>query len=162
MTALVAAPAVLVVPAPAYAAGTWTWPVSGPVIRPFDPPDDPYGSGHRGIDIAAPASTEVRAAEAGTVTFAGSVGGQLFVTVDHGAGLASTYSWVSALRVGRNDVVMQGQVIALSGAGHPGSLEPPHLHLGVKLQGQYVDPLGYLSPLAVAGLIRLAPLTQAS
>jgi murein DD-endopeptidase MepM/ murein hydrolase activator NlpD len=37
---------------PARAAGDWSWPVVGPVIRAFDPPDTPFGSGHRGIDIA--------------------------------------------------------------------------------------------------------------
>lgn len=151
-------PAVLGQPGSASAAGTWTWPVTGPVVRGFDAPDDPYGSGHRGIDIAAESGTPVRAVDAGTVTFAGRVGGELFITVQHGAGLASTYSWVSALSVGRSDVVVRGQVIALSGPGHPGSLEPPHLHFGVKLDGAYVDPLGYLAPMSVAGMIRLAPL----
>ena len=41
-------------PPPAAAAGDWAWPVVGPVIRGYDPPALPYGSGHRGIDIAAP------------------------------------------------------------------------------------------------------------
>jgi murein DD-endopeptidase MepM/ murein hydrolase activator NlpD len=146
-----------VVPVRAQAAGTWVWPVIGPVIRGFDPPDDPYGSGHRGIDIAAAFGTPVRAAEAGTVTFAGKVGGQLFVTVNHGGGLGSTYSWVSQLFVHKNDLVARGQTIALSGAGHPGA-PVAHLHFGVKLAGEYVDPMAYLAPLSVAGMIRLAPL----
>ena len=34
----------------------WAWPVVGPVIRAYDPPEDPYGSGHRGIDIGVPIS----------------------------------------------------------------------------------------------------------
>ena len=157
---MLAAVGVVVVasPAPAFAAGSWMWPVTGPVIRTFDPPEDPFGSGHRGIDVAAPVATPVLAAEAGTVTFAGRVGGELFVTVDHGGGLASTYSWLSSAGVGRNDVVGRGQVIASSGTGHPGSPEPAHLHLGVKLNGEYVDPLDYLSAASVVGLIRLAPL----
>lgn len=145
---------------PAHASGTWTWPVLGPVIRGFDPPDSPYGSGHRGIDIAVPSGTPVVAAASGTVTFAGKVGGQLFVTVNHGAGLVSTYSWVSALRVKKNDVVMQGQTIALSGEGHPG-VTPAHLHFGVKLNGAYVDPMDYLAPGSVVELIRLATLAAA-
>jgi murein DD-endopeptidase MepM/ murein hydrolase activator NlpD len=154
--------ALTLMPEAAAASGTWVWPVTGPVIRGFDPPDDPYGAGHRGIDIAAPVGTPVLAAEAGTVTFAGKVGGQLFVTINHGAGLVSSYSWVSALRVRKNDVVARGQTIALSGTGHPSSGEPPHLHFGVRLNGQYVDPLAYLSPMSVSGLIRLAPLPSAA
>jgi murein DD-endopeptidase MepM/ murein hydrolase activator NlpD len=148
---------IAMVPLPAHAAGSWIWPVTGPVIRGYDPPEDPYGSGHRGIDIAASVGTPVRAADAGTVTFAGEVAGQLFVTVNHGGGLASTYSWLSEVRVRKNDAVARGQVIALSGAGHPGSATP-HLHFGVKLDGVYVDPMDYLGPLSVVGWIRLAPL----
>lgn len=147
----------LVAPSHARSAGVWVWPVTGPVIRGYDPPDDPYGSGHRGIDIAAAVGTPVGAAEAGTVTFAGKVGGQLFVTVNHGEGLASTYSWVSQILVQKNDLVTRGQAIALSGVGHPGSTVA-HLHLGAKLAGVYVDPMAYLAPLSVAGMIRLAPL----
>ncbi len=76
--------------ASAATAGGWTWPVVGPVIQTFDPPDTPYGSGHRGIDIAASVGTTVVAPADGTVTFAGPVGGHLFVTVDQGGGLSST------------------------------------------------------------------------
>ena len=144
-------------PGPAHASGDWTWPVVGPVIRAFDPPDSPFGSGHRGIDIAAPVATPVRAAAAGTVTFAGPVGGRLFVTVDHGAGLESTYSFLDSIAVRRGDVVSHGQTIARSGTGHAGELVPI-LHFGVKLADAYVDPLGYLGPVEVWRFIRLAPL----
>jgi hypothetical protein len=139
------------------AAGTWVWPLVGSVIRGYDPPDNPYGSGHRGIDIAAPVGTIVRAVDAGTVTFAGKVGGQLFVTVNHGGGLASTYSWVSALLVRKNDHVVRGQPVATTGWGHA-DLAVPHLHFGVRRDGTYVDPMAFLAPLSVTNLIRLAPL----
>jgi murein DD-endopeptidase MepM/ murein hydrolase activator NlpD len=146
-----------VVPGPARAAGDWTWPVVGPVMRGFDPPDSPFGSGHRGIDIAAPVGTPVRAAAAGTVAFAGPVGGRLFVTVDHGAGLESTYSFLGSIAVRRGDVVSQGQTIARSGTGHAGDIVPS-LHFGVRLADTYVDPLEYLGPVDVWRFIRLAPL----
>jgi murein DD-endopeptidase MepM/ murein hydrolase activator NlpD len=145
-------------PTPARAAGDWTWPVVGPVIRAFDPPDSPFGSGHRGIDIAAPVGTSVKAAAAGTVTFAGPVGGRLFLTIDHGAGLESTYSFLDALAVRRGDVVSQGESIARSGTGHAGDLVP-NLHFGVKLADLYVDPMDYLEPVEVWRFIRLAPLS---
>ena len=146
---------------PALASGTWTWPVSGPVVRAFDPPGSPYGSGHRGIDIAAPAGTDVRAPAAGVVSFAGSVGGRLFVTIDHGGGLLSTCSFLSGILVRRGDVVVQGQRIALSGSGHAGDTSPD-VHLGVRLAGQYVDPLDYLAALSIVDLIRLAPIVPSS
>jgi murein DD-endopeptidase MepM/ murein hydrolase activator NlpD len=142
---------------PVRASGDWTWPVVGPVIRGFDPPDTPFGSGHRGIDIAAPAGTPVRASAAGTVAFAGPVGGRLFVTVDHGAGLESTYSFLGSIEVRRGDHVSQGQTIARSGTGHAGDIVA-NLHFGVRLADTYVDPLEYLGPVDVWRFIRLAPL----
>lgn len=150
----------LVAPGSARAAGGWTWPVSGPVIEGFDPPDTPFGAGHRGIDIATVVGTPVRAVAAGVVTFAGPVGGRLFATLDHGAGLESTYSFLDALVVRRGDVVSRGQTIARSGTGHSGDVVP-NLHFGVKLDDAYVDPLDYLGPVEVWRFIRLAPLAAA-
>ncbi len=141
----------------ARAAADWSWPVVGPVIRGFDPPDTPFGSGHRGIDIATSVGTPVIAAEAGVVTFAGPVGGRLFLTIDHGAGLESRYSFLSALAARRGDTVSMGQVVARSGTGHAGDLVP-NLHFGVLLDDTYVDPLEYLGPVEVWRFIRLAPL----
>jgi murein DD-endopeptidase MepM/ murein hydrolase activator NlpD len=155
---LVTAVCSLGAPTPAHASGgTWLWPVTGPVTRGFDPPDSPYGSGHRGIDIAVPTGTVVVAPASGTVTFAGPVGGYLFLTVDHGGGLASTYSWVSGLSVRKGAAVVAGQAIALTGNGHPGDTIPS-LHFGVKLNGAYVDPMLYLESESVTSFIRLAPL----
>jgi len=136
--------------------GPWVWPVVGPVLRPFDPPDDPYGAGHRGIDIGTPLGTQVVAPADATVAFAGQVGGQLFVTLDHGGGLTSTFSWLSAVGVRKGQLVVRGEVLGLTGEGHPGSAHP-HLHLGAKLDGVYVDPMSFLGPPPVADLIHLAP-----
>jgi len=140
------------------ASGTWTWPVVGPVVRGFDPPNSPYGSGHRGIDIAAPIGTPVVAPAPGIVTFSGLVAGSLHVTIDQGGGLLSTCSFLSATLVRKGDLVSAGQPIARSGPGHAGDVQPD-LHFGVRLAGQYVDPLDYLRPPSVAELIHLAPLT---
>ncbi len=141
---------------PATAAGTWPWPVAGPVLRGFDPPQSTYGAGHRGIDIGAPVGTRITAPADGMVTFAGKVGGNLFLTIGHGGGLSSTYSWITSLLVHKGDAVVVGQPVARTGSGHPGDLVPS-LHLGVKLNGAYVDPLDYLAPLDVGSLIHLAP-----
>jgi murein DD-endopeptidase MepM/ murein hydrolase activator NlpD len=127
------------------------------VIGAYEPPETPFGAGHRGIDIAVPVGTVVVDAEAGVVAFAGPVGGHLFVTLDHGGGLTSTYSWLSSILVRRGDVVVRGAPIAHSGWGHPGSAIP-HVHVGVRIGEVYQDPLDFLGPPSVSDYIRLAPL----
>jgi murein DD-endopeptidase MepM/ murein hydrolase activator NlpD len=143
---------------PAY--GTYAWPVFGRIIDPFRLSAGPFGAGHRGIDIAAPVGTPVHAASGGVVAFVGSVAGSLFVSIDHPDGVRTTYGYLSSIGVSRGDVVIRGQVIAASGFGHPGKT-PPHLHLGARVDGAYIDPLPLLVPITVAPLIRLAPLPAA-
>jgi murein DD-endopeptidase MepM/ murein hydrolase activator NlpD len=146
------------VPGPAF--GTYAWPVRGPVLRGFDPPDTPYGSGHRGIDIGTGLGTTVVAAQDGVVAFAGPVAGSLFVSIDHPDGVRTTYSWLSEVGVRSGDVVRKGDPIGRSGAGHPGT-SSPHLHLGARIGSTYIDPLLLLERGSVVGLIHLAPLEQA-
>jgi murein DD-endopeptidase MepM/ murein hydrolase activator NlpD len=145
------------VTAGAAADGRFGWPVRGPVIRGFEAPSSPFGPGHRGIDIAAPFGTPVLAPAEGEVTFAGWVAGARFVTIDHGDGIRSTSSWLSDVVVRRGDLVARGQVVGRSGHGHA-EVATPHLHFGVRIDGEYVDPMFLLGPLSVVGLIRLAPL----
>jgi murein DD-endopeptidase MepM/ murein hydrolase activator NlpD len=147
----------LVAAPPAAASGTWTWPVAGPVIRGYDPPGSPYGAGHRGIDIAATVGTPVVASAAGIASFAGPVGGQLFVSVDSGNGVVASYSFLSAIRVHKGDVVAAGTVVGLSGSGHVGET-PAHLHFGVRVDGAYADPMSFLAPPSVVSFVHLAPL----
>jgi murein DD-endopeptidase MepM/ murein hydrolase activator NlpD len=139
-------------------AGTLAWPLRGPIVRGYEQPANPYAAGHRGIDIGAPYGTPIKAAADGVVHFAGKVAGSLFVSIDHAGGLQTTYSWVSEIDTKKGATVRTGDVIARSGTGHPGSTDPTHLHFGVKKDGDYVDPMLYLTPVDVAGLIRLAPL----
>lgn len=114
-------------------------PVGGPIVRHFVPPPTPYSAGHRGIDFSAPVGTNVVAAADGVVAFAGQVGGQLFVSIDHPGGLRSTYSYLSAIVTVRGATVTQAQLIARSGLGHVGQ-DPPHLHFGIRRGDAYLDP----------------------
>lgn len=114
-------------------------PVRGPIVRHFEPPPTPYAAGHRGVDFGAPAGSTVTASASGTVAFAGSVGGALYVSIDHADGLRTTYSYLSAILVRSGSPVAQGEAIARSGAGHPGATEP-HLHFGVRRGDEYLDP----------------------
>jgi len=137
--------------------GSWRWPILGPVLRGFEPPPTPFSAGHRGIDIGAPFGTPVHAPANGTVTFAGPVGGLLFVTVDVGDGYLATSSYLARILVKRGQSVVAGDVIALSGRGHP-EIDQPQLHFGVRLHGTYVDPMPLLAPQSVVDIVRLAPL----
>jgi peptidoglycan DL-endopeptidase CwlO len=115
------------------------WPVNGPVVSGFGPR---WGSFHEGIDIAVPTGTQIRAAASGTVAIAGSVGGYgNYTCVDHGGGLSTCYAHQSQILVSGGSVA-QGQIIGLVGC--TGHCLGPHLHFEVRVNGQAVDPLGYL------------------
>jgi len=140
---------------PAY--HTYSWPLIGRIINGYRAPGTPYGKGHRGIDIAAPVGTDVKASAPGVVAFAGSVAGNLWVSIDHPDGVRTSYGYLSSIAVAKGDLVARGQVIAASGLGHPGT-EIPHLHFGARFGGDYIDPMLLLVPLDFSPLIRLGPL----
>jgi hypothetical protein len=106
-------------------------PTSAPVLDPFRPPDGPYGSGNRGIEYDTSPGDPIVAAGPGTVAFAGPVAGQLYITIDHGGGLKSSYSYVEAILVARGDVVEVGEHVGVAG---------PRFHFGTRIDGVYVDP----------------------
>lgn len=115
-------------------------PSSGPIVREYQPPLGPYGPGHRGVDYAVPSGTPFWASGDGTVTFAGPVADDgLFITVDHGMEIATTYSFLSQIDVTAGQKIKQGDIIGLTGDGHPGE-GVPALHFGAKVAGMYVDP----------------------
>lgn len=123
----------------------WQWPLPPPhqVIAPFDAPEDRYGPGHRGIDIAAPAAgTVVVAVAPGTIRFSGMVAGRGVVSVTHADGLISTYEPVSGSVTAGEQVdagTALGTLVGGSELSHcPGSV---CLHLGARRGEDYVDPL---------------------
>lgn len=130
-------------------------PVDGLVVRGFEQPSSLYGPGHRGIDLQVPAGTAVRAAGAGTVTFAGPVAGVLAITILHPQGMETTYSDLSRVLVRPGDTVEQGRWIGRSGESHEGD---EGLHFGVKVGGTYVDPVGSFGPVDAGSAVHLVPL----
>jgi murein DD-endopeptidase MepM/ murein hydrolase activator NlpD len=130
------------------------WPVQPrpTVVRAFDPPELPFGSGHRGVDLLGAPGQRVVAALTGRVTFAGPLAGRGVVVVDHGE-TRTTYEPVSAT-VGVGQSVLAGQVLGtLELAGShcfPGAC----LHWGWIRGDTYLDPL----LLVGGGPIRLLPL----
>jgi murein DD-endopeptidase MepM/ murein hydrolase activator NlpD len=116
---------------------------------PLAPESDSFGnqrlfngkvaSVHHGLDYHAKLHTPVAAINSGRVVLARPLyfeGG--CIVIDHGLGLMSVYMHLSKIEVAVGRRIRRGQVIALSGAS--GRATGPHLHLGVRWQGTYVDP----------------------
>lgn len=143
-------------PASADADVAWTRPVGGAVVRAFDSPDHPWGSGHRGVDLAARPGTPVRAAGDGRVAFAGNVAGALHVVVDHGDGLRTSYSFLADRVVHTGEVVERGDVL-----GHVGAAGAHHddavLHLGLRRGDEYLDPMALFDDVDLVEAVRLVP-----
>jgi murein DD-endopeptidase MepM/ murein hydrolase activator NlpD len=120
----------------------WSWPLDGSptVLRGFELPAAPWLAGHRGVDLSTSAGAPVRAAGAGTVTFAGWVGGLPVVAVTHPDGLRTTYQPVLASVV-RGDKVTRGAILGRVSAAGSHCLPIACLHWGVRRGSAYLDPL---------------------
>src|SRR5262245_22461411 len=129
-------------------ASTWTWPVDGPVLRPFVSDGDPYSGGqHRGIDIGAPSSADVRSAAAGVVSYAGRMPRQgLCLTVRTADGWSVTLVHLGSIGVPVGTQVVEGDVVGTVGpSGEPEGPEP-YVHLGIR---HTADPNGYVDPVTL-------------
>jgi murein DD-endopeptidase MepM/ murein hydrolase activator NlpD len=115
------------------------WPVNGPITSGFGMR---WGRMHEGIDIGVPAGTPIRAAKSGTIVLAASTGGYgNYTCVDHGGGLSTCYAHQS--RFARTSgSISQGSILGYVGC--TGHCFGDHLHFEVRINGQAVDPLGYL------------------
>lgn len=143
-------------PATALAAGPppLSPPVPGGVERAYDPPEERWQAGHRGVDLAAPPGQAVSAAAPGRVVFAGMVAGRPVLSIEHDGGYRTTYEPVRAgVSVGTQ--VSAGQPVGTVEAGHGCAC----LHLGLKLGEDYRDPTPLLSATGgmAAGPVRLLP-----
>lgn len=102
-----------------------------------------YRRFHAGIDFGAPHGSTIRAADSGTVIFAGWYGGYgRSVIIDHGSGLTTLYAHASEIYVSEGQGVERGQAIAAIGS--TGLSTGPHLHFEVRRNGDPVNPLEYL------------------
>ena len=98
---------------------------------------------HLGIDIAVPTGTPVKAALAGRVVLAADLYfNGLTVILDHGHGVTTTYSHLSAFRAAEGAEVARGEVVALSGA--TGRVTGPHLDFRIHWFERAADPLPLL------------------
>ena len=120
----------------------WRWPLGPPaprVLRAFTPPADPWGPGHRGVDLAGRPGQAVYAAGPGRVSYADRLAGRGVVAIDHGA-LRTTYLPVRpSVQVGRR--VASGTRIGVLENGRL-HCRVPCLHWGLRRGARYLDPLG--------------------
>ena len=115
------------------------------VTSPFGEREHPVAGGtrmHKGIDLAVPIGTPVRAAGTARVRRAShdELNGRILV-LDHGHGVSTLYLHNDALLVASGDGVARAEVIARS--GNSGRSTGPHLHFQLELSGVAVDPLRY-------------------
>jgi murein DD-endopeptidase MepM/ murein hydrolase activator NlpD len=127
--------------------GTFIWPVQGPITSPYGYRTDPVTGAtafHSGIDIGASCGTPIKAAGTGSVITAGfNSGGYGNMTlIGHGNGLSTLYGHQSSIIVSAGQSVTQGQVIGY--VGSTGKSTGCHLHFEVRVNGNPVDPMGYL------------------
>jgi murein DD-endopeptidase MepM/ murein hydrolase activator NlpD len=124
-------------------------PVDGVVSSPFGMRRHPIHGDmrfHNGIDIAAPAGTNVYAIRKGTVTFSGQQAGfGNVVVIDHGNGLITKYGHNRVNLVKAGDEVDTTTVIAQ--VGSTGESTGPHLHFEVRFEGKSVDPRTFFAKL---------------
>ena len=131
------------------------WPVLGPITSGFGQRVDPVlgtgeGEFHKGIDIAAPQGTPVRATGNGVVVVAGLGSGYgREVMIDHGHNLKTVYGHLSGFNVIAGQTVFSGQIIGY--VGHSGRATGNHVHYEVRINDLAVNPHKYLRT-TIAGM----------
>ena len=106
-------------------------PVVGGIVDNWRPPSSPYGPGNQGVDLRAHAGERVVSVGDGLVTFAGQVGGRIFVVIDVGGGVRITLGFLGPVQVRSGERVRAGQLVAF--ANGP-------VHVGARLGSAYIDP----------------------
>lgn len=109
----------------------------GPVLNPFQPPATAYGRGHRGVDFAVAVGQPVVAPIDGVVSFAGRINDRGVVSIRNGSMLVSLEPIDATVRLG--EPVAVGQRIGVTGNGGHCALRC--IHLGLRINGVYSDPL---------------------
>ena len=104
------------------------------------------GRTHKGIDVAMPVGTPLKAVMDGVVSAAQMGSGErsygLYVRIEHSGGKSTLYAHMSQIIVKVGDKVVKGQIIGLS--GNTGFSSGPHLHFELHVNGTHTDPSAYV------------------
>jgi murein DD-endopeptidase MepM/ murein hydrolase activator NlpD len=117
----------------------WVWPMpSFRLERPYEAPADRFARGHRGVDLRSLAGFDIHAPAAGVVAFSGSVAGRGILTIDHGDGLVTTLEPIETSLTAGTAVAHGAPIGSVALGGHTAA---GALHFGVRLHGEYINPM---------------------
>lgn len=125
--------------------GLWEPPLGHPlrIAEAYSLPNGPYRAGHRGVDLPAEPGAAVRAPASGTVSFVGTVVDRPVVSIRVDARTVVSLEPVSS-GLSEGEAVGRAERIGeVASGGHCGG---GCLHLGVRVDGAYVNPLRFLRP----------------
>ena len=118
-------------------------PTSGVITSRFGSIASIRSGPHTGLDIGAPTGTPIKAAAAGTVTYAGWMSGYgNLIIITHSSSVQTYYGHCSKINVSNGQSVSQGELIGL--VGSTGNSTGPHLHLEVRVNGIAYNPQNYV------------------
>ncbi len=126
--------------------GRFSWPAKARISQGFGHRQIINGKrsgSHRGVDIAVPTGTEIKASNHGKVVFAKKLkafGGTM--VIDHGQGVHTLYFHLSKMIATVGEKVDKGTIIALS--GNSGISSGAHLHWGMSVHNLRVDPMQWM------------------
>lgn len=120
----------------------FSWPVRGTIVSKFGTIGK--GRANDGINIKAARGTAVKAADAGTVAYAGNElkGFGNLILVRHNDGWITAYAHNDRLLVKKGQKVRRGEKIATVGA--TGGVNSPQLHFEIRAGKKAVNPVAYL------------------
>ncbi len=120
--------------------GELIWPINGTISSPFG---QRWGRLHAGIDLPASEGTPIRAADSGRVVLAAVTGGYgNYTCIQHTSSMSTCYAHQSRYGTSQGSSVSQGEVMGY--VGNTGNSFGAHLHFEVRINGNPVDPMGYL------------------
>jgi murein DD-endopeptidase MepM/ murein hydrolase activator NlpD len=116
---------------------SYVLPANRPIVDGWRPPSGPYGAGNLGLEIGTVVGDRLVAPQGGTVTFAGQVGGTLYLVISHNDGIRTTLGGLSSIAVSRGASVRRGQFVGAAGGT---------THFGARYVNHYLDPTLLLGP----------------
>lgn len=122
------------------------WPIGGTIIKEFGGPE--AGSPNQGVNIEAPAGTEVHAADEGIVFHAGDDiegYGNLVIIKHRDTDVYTVYAHLDEINVATGDTIAKDQIIGT--VGQTGGVTSPQLHFEIRIGSTPHDPVEYIGSL---------------